>query len=150
MPKSLPAGTYRLGEVPDFCGGAHAALAWIMGGYVFDRYKKKTRTAARLVIPQGVNGAEISRIARHLFLARDLINTPANDMGPAELEAAARALARSHDAKVSVVSGAALGRNYPLVAAVGAGSPRGAPADRTGVGPGGRAARHAGGQGRVF
>ncbi|HEX4028530.1 MAG TPA: leucyl aminopeptidase family protein [Rhizomicrobium sp.] len=121
---SLPAGTYRLGDVPDFCAGAHAALAWIMGGYVFDRYKKKTRTAARLVIPQGVNGAEISRIARHLFLARDLVNTPANDMGPAELEGAARALARSHDARVSVVSGAALGRDYPLVAAVGAGSPR--------------------------
>jgi leucyl aminopeptidase len=122
--EKLPAGTYRLGDVPDFCGSAHAALAWIMGGYVFDRYKKKTRATAKLVIPQGVNGAEISRIAKYLFLARDLINTPANDMGPVELEAAARVLARSHDAKVSVVSGAALGRDYPLIAAVGAGSPR--------------------------
>jgi leucyl aminopeptidase len=122
--EKLPAGTYRLGDVPDFCGSAHAALAWIMGGYVFDRYKKKTQATAKLVIPQGVNGAEISRIAKYLFLARDLINTPANDMGPVELEAAARVLARSHDAKVSVVSGAALGRDYPLIAAVGAGSPR--------------------------
>src|ERR1700761_6571856 len=122
--EKLPAGTYRLGEVPEDCGGAHAALAWIMGGYVFDRYKKKTKAAARLVLPQGVNGAEISRIAKHLFLARDLVNTPANDMGPAELEAAVRVLARAHDAKVSVVTGAALAKNYPLVAAVGQGSPR--------------------------
>jgi leucyl aminopeptidase len=122
--EKLPAGTYRLGDVPDSCGGAQAVLAWILGDYVFDRYKKKTRATPRLVVPQGVNGAEVSRIAKHLFLARDLINTPANDMGPAELEAAVRALARTHDAKVSVVTGVALNRNYPLVAAVGASSPR--------------------------
>jgi leucyl aminopeptidase len=122
--EKLPAGTYRLGEVPEFCGGAPAALAWLMGGYGFDRYKKKTVRRARLVTPPGVDGAEISRIAENLFLARDLVNTPANDMGPAELEAAARALAKKHGAKVSVVMGAALAKNYPLVAAVGAGSPR--------------------------
>ena len=122
--EKLPAGTYRLGEVPDFCGGANAVLAWLMGGYVFDRYKKKKRATPRLVIPQGVDGAEISRIADYLFLARDLVNTPANDMGPAELEAAARALAGSHGAKVSVVSGPELAKHYPLIAAVGAGSPR--------------------------
>lgn len=122
--EKLPAGTYRLGEVPQMCGGANAALAWIMGGYVFDRYKKKTNRPARLLLPRGVDGAEISRIAEYLFLARDLVNTPANDMGPAELEVAARKLARAHGAKVSVVTGAALAKNYPLVAAVGAGSPR--------------------------
>jgi leucyl aminopeptidase len=122
--EKLPAGTYRLGDVPDFCGGANAALAWLMGIYVFDRYKKKPRTKARLVIPRGIDGHEISRIAENLFLARDLINMPANEMGPAELEAAARAFARSHDAKISVVSGAALAKDYPLIAAVGAGSPR--------------------------
>src|SRR5471032_2323469 len=65
---SLPAGTYRLGEVPDFCGGAHAALAWLMGGYGFDRYKKKTARKVRLVTPLGVDGEEISRIARICFL----------------------------------------------------------------------------------
>ncbi|MBA2590505.1 MAG: leucyl aminopeptidase family protein [Alphaproteobacteria bacterium] len=121
---NLPAGTYRLGEVPEFCGGAHAALAWLMGGYAFDRYKKKTAKAARLVVPAGVDGIEVSRIAENLFLARDLVNTPANDMGPAELEAAARSLAKEYGAKVSVVSGAALSKNYPLIAAVGMGSPR--------------------------
>src|SRR5258708_27716581 len=55
---SLPAGTYRLDEVPDFCGGAHAALAWLMGGYGFDRYKKKAARKARLVTPPGLDGQE--------------------------------------------------------------------------------------------
>jgi leucyl aminopeptidase len=122
--EKLPAGVYRLGEVPDFCGGAQGALGWLMGGYAFDRYRKKTPRAARLVLPAGVDGEDISRIAEHLFQARDLINTPANDMGPAELEAAARALAKRYGAKVAVTSGAALAKNYPLIAAVGAGSPR--------------------------
>jgi leucyl aminopeptidase len=122
--EKLPAGTYRLGEVQDFCGGAHAALAWLMGGYVFDRYKKKSRAPVKLVTPAGVDGAEIARIADNIFLARDLVNTPANDMGPAELETAARAMARKHGAKVRVVSGAALTRGYPLIAAVGQGSVR--------------------------
>jgi leucyl aminopeptidase len=122
--EKLPGGTYRLGDVPEFCGGANAALAWLMGGYGFDRYKKKTAKNARLVLPAGMDGEEISRIAENLFLARDLVNTPANDMGPAELEAAARALAKKYGAKVSVVSGAALAKNYPLIAAVGMGSPR--------------------------
>src|SRR4051812_8687909 len=121
---SLPAGIYRLGEVPDFCGGAQGALAWLMGTYAFDRYKQRPAKAARLVVPAEVDGEEISRIAENIFLARDLVNTPANDMGPAELEAAARALAKKHGAKVAVVSGAALTKNYPLIAAVGQGSAR--------------------------
>jgi leucyl aminopeptidase len=122
--EKLPAGLYRLGEVPDFCGGANAALAWLMGGYSFDRYKKKKDHRARLVTPPGMDGEEVSRIAENLFFARDLINTPANDMGPAELEAAARALAKRHGAKFSVIGGAALQKNYPLIAAVGQGSDR--------------------------
>jgi leucyl aminopeptidase len=122
--EKLPAGTYRLGDVPKAQGGANAALAWLMGTYAFTRYKKNTRSPAKLAVPVGVDGEEVSRIAENLFLARDLINTPANDMGPAELEAATRALARKHGAKVVIVSGAKLAKNYPLVAAVGQGSPR--------------------------
>jgi leucyl aminopeptidase len=122
--EKLPAGTYRLGDVPEFCGGANAALAWLMGGYTFDRYKKKTASKARLVLPQGVDGAEVARIAENLFLGRDLVNTPANDMGPAELEAASRALANRHGARVTVTRGANLAKNYPLIAAVGQGSDR--------------------------
>jgi leucyl aminopeptidase len=120
----LPDGVYRLGDVPRSCGGDMAALAWLMGGYAFARYKKAARNRPRLVLPAGVDGAEIARIAQGLFLARDLINTPANDMGPAELEAAARALAKRHGAKIAVVRGAALAKNYPLIQAVGQGSAR--------------------------
>lgn len=126
--EKLPGGFYRLGDVPAAQGGANAVLAWLMGGYSFDRYKKKaarqTKVGARLVVPKGVDADEITRIAQALFLARDLVNTPANDMGPAELEKAARALAKTHGAKVSVTSGAALAKGYPLIAAVGQGSPR--------------------------
>jgi leucyl aminopeptidase len=122
--EKLPAGLYCLGHVPKICGGADATLAWLMGTYAFDRYKKTARRGAKLVLPPGVDGAEISRIAQNLFTARDLINMPANDLGPAELERAVRVLATAHKAKVSVVSGAALVKNYPLIAAVGQGSSR--------------------------
>ena len=123
--ESLPDGTYRLGEVPAWCGGAHAALAWALGTYEFARYKKPKKRALKLVLPPGVDGAEISRIADAIFLGRDLINTPPNDMGPAELADAAAALAKSHGAKVSVVTGdALLKKNYPLIHAVGQGSAR--------------------------
>jgi len=122
--EKLPAGTYVLGETPEFCGGANAALGWLMGGYSFDRYKTSTRKMVKLVTPDGVDAAEAMRIADSLFLARDLVNTPANDMGPAELEAAARELADVYGAKVRVVSGTALTRGYPLIAAVGQGSER--------------------------
>ena len=122
--EKLPAGTYALGDVPKAQSGANAALAWLMGGYIFNRYKMNDKKPVKLVTPPGVDAAEVSRIAGSLFLARDLINTPANDMGPAELEAAARDLAKQHGAQVRGVSGAALTRDYPLIAAVGQGSER--------------------------
>jgi leucyl aminopeptidase len=106
--ESLPDGTYRLGEVPDFCGGAQAALAWALGLYQFSRYKKPSKRAPKLLLPPGV----------------DLINTPPNDMGPEELSAAAAALAKAHGAKFRVISGAALKKDYPLIHAVGIGSAR--------------------------
>jgi leucyl aminopeptidase len=122
--ESLPDGTYRLGEVPDFCGGAQGALAWALGLYQFSRYKKPSKRAPKLLLPPGVDGEEISRIADNVCLARDLINTPPNDMGPEELAAAAAALAKTHGAKFRVISGAALKKDYPLIYAVGHGSAR--------------------------
>jgi leucyl aminopeptidase len=122
--ENLPDGTYRLGEVPDFCGGAQGALAWALGLYQFSRYKKPSKRAPKLLLPPGVDGEEISRIAVHVCFARDLINTPPNDMGPEELSAAAAALAKAHDAKFRVISGAALKKDYPLIHAVGHGSAR--------------------------
>jgi leucyl aminopeptidase len=122
--EKLPPGTYRLGEVPDFCGSANAVLAWLLGTYEFGRYKSARRGGAKLLLPEGVDGAELTRIADSIFLARDLVNMPANDMGPAELEAAARALAARHRAKLTVTKGAPLAKAYPLIAAVGRGSAR--------------------------
>jgi leucyl aminopeptidase len=122
--ENLPDGVYKLGEVPAFCGGAQAALAWALGLYQFSRYKKPSKRAPKLALPPGVDGEEISRIAQSIFLARDLINTPPNDMGPEELAAAAAALAKQHGAKFRTISGAALKKDYPLIHAVGHGSAR--------------------------
>jgi leucyl aminopeptidase len=123
--ESLPSGTYRFADVPADVGGAHGALAWALGTYRFARYRKVKPAGARLVLPTGVDGPEIVRIAEAVFLARDLINTPPNDMGPEELAAAARDLARKHGAKISLVVGELLLKaNYPLVHAVGQGSER--------------------------
>src|SRR3569832_3957 len=77
-----------------------------------------------LVVPKGGDGEEVGRIAEGVALARDLINTPANDMGPEELEAAARKLAAAHGAKIQVTSGDKLAKEFPLIHAVGMGSPR--------------------------
>jgi leucyl aminopeptidase len=120
----LPDGVYKLGEVPDYCSGGYAALAWLLGLYQFTRYKKSSNRAPRLALPEGVDGEEISRIAENVSLARDLINTPPNDMGPEQLAAAAAMLAKKHGAKFRTVSGAALKGNYPLIHAVGQGSER--------------------------
>jgi leucyl aminopeptidase len=118
----LPAGTYRFANKPH--DARLAALAFALGGYQFSRYRKSESRKVHLVLPDGVDGDTISHVVEGVTLGRDLTNTPSNDMGPAELEAAARALAKKHSAKIQVISGAALARNFPLVHAVGAGSAR--------------------------
>jgi leucyl aminopeptidase len=118
----LPPGTFRFGNAPHDV--RLAALAFALGHYQFGRYRKAPAQGARLVVPEGIDGDDLSRIVAGVTLARDLINTPSNDMGPAELEAAARTLAKQHRAKIKVFSGSALAKQFPLVAAVGAGSPR--------------------------
>jgi leucyl aminopeptidase len=118
----LPPGTYRFANAPH--DARLAALAFALGAYQFTRYRKAEARNLRLVVPEGVDGDDLSRIVEGVTLARDLINTPSNDMGPAELEDAARALAKQHGANVDVTAGDALAKNFPLVLAVGAGSPR--------------------------
>jgi leucyl aminopeptidase len=118
----LPPGTYRFANAPH--DARLAALAFALGTYQFTRYRKAEARKVHLVVPQGVDGDDLSRIVEGVTLCRDLTNTPSNDMGPAELEAASRAFARRHGAKVRVTSGAALERSFPLVNAVGAGSTR--------------------------
>ena len=89
--EQLPPGIYAFSDIVDGYGGANGTLAWILGTYVFGRYRKSGKREAKLVLPKGVDGEEASRIAEGILLARDLINTPSNDMGPEELAVAARA-----------------------------------------------------------
>jgi leucyl aminopeptidase len=118
LPGLLPAGVYRFADPPH--DSKLAALAFALGGYRFTRYRKQEAKEIRLELPGNVDGEELSRIVDGVFLARDLINTPANDMGPPELEAAARALAGRHGATIrTVVGDDLLAQNFPLIHAVG-------------------------------
>ena len=114
----LPAGAYRFANAPH--DSRLAALAFALGSYRFTRYRKQDGKEVKLELPGNVDGEDLSRIVDGVTLARDLINTPANDLGPAELEAAARALAQRHGAEVRAVVGEdLLEQNFPLVHAVG-------------------------------
>ena len=114
----LPPGDYRF--VNDPHDPAAAALAWLLGSYRFSAYKKTAARLPRLVAPKGVDARRIEIIAAGVAMTRDLVNTPANDLGPAGLEAAALRLARAFGAKVKVIRGAdLLKQNFPLIHAVG-------------------------------
>jgi leucyl aminopeptidase len=123
LPGLLPAGVYR------FANGPHdmrlAVLAFALGRYRFGRYRKADTPDVRLVPPDGVDTAEIIRMAEAATLARDLINTPSNDMGPAELAQAAKELAARFGASFDCIVGDDLvTRNFPLIHAVGMASSR--------------------------
>jgi leucyl aminopeptidase len=120
LPRLLPDGLYSIaGGVPMM------VLAWLLGAYDFDRYRKKNEKSVRLLAPDGVDTGEIARIARAVCLGRDLINTPANDLGPEDIAAAATDLAHRHGASVRVIVGdELLSQNFPMIHAVGRASPR--------------------------
>ena len=123
LPGLLPAGTYRFANDPH--DPRVAALAFALGRYRFDRYRKPNGKDIKLVPPDGVDVADLTRIVEGVFLARDLINTPANDMGPAELHEATRLLAERHDAWIEAVTDEELLlKNFPLIHAVGRASTR--------------------------
>lgn len=122
LARSLPDGIYAVsGQIanPELL-----ALGWCLEAYGFGRYGKSSGSIARLVCPKGVDRAAVLRAAEASYLVRDLINTPASDMGPDELEAAARAVAKAGKAKLTIVSGKALERGFPMIHAVGKASPR--------------------------
>ena len=124
----LPGGVYRLDVAADQAG--QATLAFLLGTYVFDRYKARTdKGLVRLVTPEGLDAAEVSRIAAACALAREMVDTPAADMGPLQIETIAREIAESAGAKIAVTTGdALLEDNYPAVHAVGrAAAPHRAP-----------------------
>ncbi|MEI4472699.1 leucyl aminopeptidase family protein [Frigidibacter sp. MR17.24] len=104
---------------------AEAALGWLLAGYRFTRYRAGKAPAARLVAPEGIDAARILAIAEAEALTRDLINTPASDMGPDELEAAIFALAEEFGATASAIRGEdLLAQGFPMIHAVGRASPR--------------------------
>ena len=119
----LTKGDYHLATPISEDQGQSVLIAFLLGSYVFDRYKKKPNKAARLVPPVGSDAHAASRIVGAVALGRDLVNTPPNDMGPDALEAAAIALGGAHGAEIEVIKGdALLTQNYPLIHAVGRGS----------------------------
>ena len=120
LAQHLPAGDYRIAFAPRELNGTAAAIAWGLGAYVFDRYKKRKRPAPLLAPPEGADMAEAARIVEASWLARDLVNTPTNDMGPKALHAAAEAVAKRYGASFEAIVGEdLLSQNYPLVHAVG-------------------------------
>ncbi len=120
LPGALPSGTYRLDDdLPPQEASAHA-FAWAMGCYRFGRYKSEAKEFAKLVWPKAADRRAVEIAARAMGLVRDLINTPADDMGPPELAAAVRAVAEAHKAKLRVIVGDdLLKQNYPTIHAVG-------------------------------
>jgi leucyl aminopeptidase len=115
--ETLPEGRYRVeGRDP-----GPATLGWLLGQYRFDRYKKsETRAGPRVLLtPEPARIEESVRLAEAVALVRDLVNTPAGDLGPAELEAAAREMAEQCGAEMKVTAGRALDEGYPMIAAVG-------------------------------
>ncbi len=121
----LPEGSYRLDPVPDGAEPTRLALGWALATYAFARYHAKPASGAALVWPAGADRGRVERLARAAFLARDLTNTPAGDLGPEELAQAAVRVAEEGGACHRVVVGDdLLGENYPTIHAVGRASTR--------------------------
>jgi leucyl aminopeptidase len=125
LAQTLPPGTYRLAGAGD---PELAALAWGLGAYRFAAYKAANgaqEELARLRVPEGVDRAALINAVEAVWLGRNLINTPASDLGPAEIEVAVRELAARHGATVtSTVGEDLLTANLPMIHAVGRASPR--------------------------
>lgn len=129
LAEALPGGTYRLADEEKLGGQgrdagrgvARALHGWLTAQYRFDRYRKEPKpNEPRVLLTKAVKAIEPSLAeAGAVLTVRDLVNTPAEDMGPAQLEAEARALAKVHHASVHVHAGDALEHDYPMIHAVG-------------------------------
>ncbi|MBC8069708.1 MAG: leucyl aminopeptidase family protein [Deltaproteobacteria bacterium] len=116
----LPPGRYRLATELTPAVASDAALAWALAAYSFDRYKPRKQKPALLVWPKAADRAAVTRTVEAFVLGRDLVNTPAGDLGPGELAQAAIAVAKRFGAEHSVIVGdGLLANNYPTIHAVG-------------------------------
>ncbi|MCF6234292.1 MAG: leucyl aminopeptidase family protein [Rhodobacteraceae bacterium] len=118
--EKLPKGVY---QITSGIADEHLeteCFGWLMSSYRFDRYRPHTVKDTQLIAPKGVDAARLETIAAAEWLIRDLINTPASDMGPSDLEAAVADVAKTHGADMSVIRGDdLLGQNFPLIHTVG-------------------------------
>lgn len=125
LPLALPAGDYRLDDAGLALQPEAAAMSWELGGYRFDLYKPAKREPATLWLQHGPDAERGLALATAIAATRDLVNTPAEHMGPAELSAAAKALANQYGAKFAeTVGDALLKKNFPSIHAVGRASTR--------------------------
>jgi leucyl aminopeptidase len=129
LPGSLPAGTYALDSVPGPEFASAAALGWALGTYRFDRYLQVDADGPKphphLVVPEGCDMDQVVAAAKATFLVRDLVNTPANDMGPADLEREALDFAARFEAEATAIIGEELlDDGFPAIYEVGKGSER--------------------------
>jgi leucyl aminopeptidase len=116
----LPEGVYHFETTLDKEALQEAALGWLLSGYKFDRYRDQKPVLAQLKAPKGIDAAKIEIIAAGEALTRDLINIPASDMGPQQLEDAFLELAENHGAKTMIIAGTELlKQNLPMIHAVG-------------------------------
>jgi leucyl aminopeptidase len=120
LPDALPGGSYTIETAPDGADPTQLALGWALATYAFTRYRVTKRAATALVWPDGADRGRVERLARAVSLARDLANTPAGDLGPAELAAEAVRVAKAAGAKHRVIVGdELLAENFPTIHAVG-------------------------------
>lgn len=118
--QKFPEGVYKIASGIPAEDLENEALGWLLSNYRFSKYRDAGAVKATLVVPNGVDAKRLEALSHGDALARDLINTPASDMGPDALEAAFRALGAEHGAEVSVISGEELLKeNLPMIHAVG-------------------------------
>jgi len=120
LAQTLPAQKYQLADEFSAEMATKLCLGWVLGQYRFTRYKRIADALPELAFPDGVDHAYVTAAAEATYLVRDLINTPALDMGPQQLAEAAQQLAERFDAQCEITVGKALAaNNYPMIAAVG-------------------------------
>lgn len=125
LPCSLPSGHYHYVDINDENFHHRVAIIWGLGAYEFTRYKASTKPSVQLLLPATINPRLVNAKVKAIYRVRDLINTPTEDMGPAELANAVVQLSKSFHASVKQIIGDDLLKaNYPAIHAVGRASPR--------------------------
>lgn len=118
--EALPKGTYRIESGVPADQLETECFGWLMTGYAYDRYATNSPAKVALIAPEGVDAARLEVMARAEALTRDLVNTPASDMGPDQLQEAAENLAKEFGASCEVIQGdALLQQNFPMIHTVG-------------------------------